>query len=116
MITALESTIENDERAEVLKACAKLNHLETETAVAVERQFMKTLEGGCTAPIGGNATISNNSVYFKGVLSALDGSDKIEIEKSVPLNEVANLGSLCAKEMLNNGGFELMKTIKSEMK
>jgi hydroxymethylbilane synthase len=29
-----------------------LNDIETEIATYIERQFLKTLEGGCTAPIG----------------------------------------------------------------
>ena len=110
MITALDS------KKFVLDACAKLNHAETEIAVSVERQFMRTLEGGCTAPIGGYATISENKINFKGILSALDGSSKIEVEKEVSLESASELGAICANEVLENGGAELMKSIKSEMK
>ena len=109
MVTAMENN------AFVLEACRKLNHPETEMAVGIERQFMKTLEGGCTAPIGGNAKIENGNIQFKGILSALDGSDKIEIEKEVAVSEADNLGALCANEILNNGGVNLMRKIKSEM-
>jgi len=109
MVTAMESN------TFIREACRKLNHQETEVAVGIERQFMKTLEGGCTAPIGGNAKIENDSIHFKGILSALDGSEKIEIEKEVSVSEADNLGALCAKEILNNGGALLMQKIKSEM-
>lgn len=109
MVTAMENN------PFVLEACEQLNHKETATAVAVERQFMKTLEGGCTAPIGGNATIENETIYFKGILSALDGSEKIEIEKSAPIAAAESFGALCAEEVLNKGGANLMKKIKSEM-
>ena len=34
------------------EALAKLNHSETEICTHIEREFLKTLEGGCTAPIG----------------------------------------------------------------
>ncbi len=110
MITALESD------TFVLEACEKLNHKETEIAVAVERQFMKTLEGGCTAPIGGNAIVKEETISFRGILSALDGSSKIEVDKTVSLKEVSDFGAVCAQEVLNNGGAELMKSIKAEMK
>jgi len=110
MITALKSDIE------VLDICAQINHKETEIAVAVERQFMKTLEGGCTAPIGGNAKISGDKIYFKGILIAINGSEKVEVEKTVPLSEWKNLGKICAEEVLNNGGKKLMESIKAEMK
>ena len=110
MVTALE------DKPNVLEACKKLNHRETEIAVGVERQFMKTLEGGCTAPIGGNAVIEGETIHFKGVLSALDGSDTIEVKKSTSLSNHLKFGKECALEVLRAGGKELMQAIKTEMK
>ncbi len=110
MVTALKAD------TEILDICAQINHIETEMAVAVERQFMKTLEGGCTAPIGGNAKITGDKIYFKGILIAINGSEKVEVEKTVPLSEWKNLGKICAEEVLNNGGKKLMESIKAEMK
>ncbi len=110
MVTALE------DKSNILASCEKMNHRETEIAVGIERQFMKTLEGGCTAPIGGNAVIKDETIYFKGILSALDGSEKIEIEKSTSLSNHADFGKECALEVLSNGGKKLMQTIKTEMK
>ena len=72
--------------------------------VGVKLQFMKTLEGGCTAAIGGNAKITGDTIYFKGILIAIDGSEKVEVEKSVPLSEWNSLGKSCAEEVLINGG------------
>jgi hydroxymethylbilane synthase len=110
MITALKA----DTRA--LEICAQINHKDTEMTVGVERQFMKTLEGGCTAPIGGNAKITGDTIYFKGILIAIDGSEKVEVEKSVPLSEWNSLGKICAEEVLIKGGKKLMESIKAEMK
>ena len=110
MITALKAD------TKILGICAQINHKNTEIAVAVERQFMKTLEGGCTAPIGGNAKISGETISFKGILIAIDGSEKVEVEKSVPLSEWNSLGKICAEEVLNKGGKKLMESIKAEMK
>jgi hydroxymethylbilane synthase len=110
MVTALKAD------TDILDICAQINHKETEMAVAVERLFMKTLEGGCTAPIGGNAKITGDKIYFKGILIAINGSEKVEVEKTVPLSEWKNLGKICAEEVLNNGGKKLMESIKAEMK
>lgn len=110
MVTALRA------ETEILEICVKINHKDTEMAVAVERQFMKTLEGGCTAPIGGNAKITGETISFKGILIAIDGSQKVEVEKSVPLGEWNRLGKICAEEVLNKGGKKLMESIKAEMK
>lgn len=96
-------------------ALAQLNHKKTEICTFVERQFLKTLEGGCTAPIGALAKINEDVITLKGVLFSLDGKHKLEIEKSVNIDLYQNFGELCAKEILNNGGSELMFAIKQEL-
>ena len=98
------------------EAVSELNDIDTEVCTHIERQFLKTLEGGCTAPIGALAVFVKDDILFKGVLFSLDGRKKIEIEKTVPVQEWKKLGFFCAKEILENGGAELMKEIKSNLK
>ena len=98
------------------EAVAKLNHSETEMCTYIERQFLKTLEGGCTAPIGALARFAEDLIEFKGVLFSLDGKQKFEVEKSVSIGEWKKLGFTLAKEILDNGGAELMKAIKESLK
>lgn len=98
-------------------AVAKLNDNSTEVCTTVERQFLRELEGGCTAPIGALATIKNNELSFEGVLFSLDGEQKIEVTlENILVSEVENLGKKCAQEILSNGGKELMQQIKAELK
>lgn len=106
MITALESDVE------VLEACAKLHHKETALCVGIERDFMRTLEGGCTAPIGGYAEIDGENVTFKGLLSALDGKEQKGVFRMATLKEAKDLGVISAQEILANGGKVLMDEIK----
>ncbi|MBN8565539.1 MAG: hydroxymethylbilane synthase [Flavobacteriales bacterium] len=106
-------TMENDSFSR--NALAQLNHKETEICTFVERQFLKTLEGGCTAPIGALAEINEDVITLKGVLFSLDGKHKLEIEKTVKIDLYQNFGELCATEILNNGGSELMKAIKQAL-
>ena len=98
------------------QALNELNDIDTEVCTHIERQFLKTLEGGCTAPIGGLAVFVEDDIVFKGVLFSLDGKQKIEVEKTVPMQEWKKLGFYCAQEILDNGGAELMKTIKINLK
>jgi len=106
----------NDEFS--LDALSQLNHIETEICTYIERQFLKTLEGGCTAPIGAIATYNEkeDSIDFKGVLLSIDGKQKLEIEKNVDISEWKKLGFNAAQEILNNGGTELMAEIKKQLK
>ena len=98
------------------QALNELNDIDTEVCTHIERQFLKTLEGGCTAPIGALAVFVEDDILFKGVLFSIDGKQKIEIEKTVPMQEWKKLGFYCAKEILENGGAELMTEIKINLK
>ncbi|RMB57999.1 hydroxymethylbilane synthase [Dokdonia sinensis] len=97
-------------------ACAKLNHEPTALCTHIEREFLKTLEGGCTAPIGALAEDFDDEIRFQGVLFSLDGQTKIEIERVVSKANAVGFGTDCALEVLDNGGRELMKEIKEKMK
>lgn len=98
------------------EAVAQLNDLETDICTYIERQFLKTLEGGCTAPIGALARFVEDTIEFKGVLFSLDGKEKFEVEKIVSIGEWKKLGFQLAKEILDNGGAELMNSIKVALK
>lgn len=99
-------------------AVAELNHIETEICTYIERQFLKTLEGGCTAPIGALAKYNEEEdiISFQGVLLSIDGKQKIEVERSVSVGEWKKLGFHLAQEILENGGIKLMKNIKETLK
>jgi hydroxymethylbilane synthase len=106
--------MQNDEFCK--NAVAELNDLETDICTYIERQFLRTLEGGCTAPIGALATFNEDEITFKGILLSIDGKQKIEVDKVVPIQEWKKLGFNLAQEILSNGGIELMKSIKESFK
>ena len=101
-----------------LEAVSQLNHIETEICTYIERQFLRTLEGGCTAPIGAIATYNEKEdvIDFTGVLFSIDGKQKLEVTKKVAVSEWKKLGFNCAQEILSNGGSELMVEIKEKLK
>jgi len=101
-----------------LEALSQLNHIETEICTYIERQFLRTLEGGCTAPIGALATYNEKTdeIDFNGALFSIDGQQKLEIKRSFAISEWKKLGFHCAKEILGNGGDTLMMEIKEKLK
>ncbi len=101
-----------------LDAVSQLNHIETEICTYIERQFLRTLEGGCTAPIGAIATYNEKEdvIDFTGVLLSIDGKQKLEVTKTVDVSEWKKLGFHTAQEILSNGGESIMLSIKNEIK
>ena len=108
MIVAMEA----DE--EVREICAQLNHERTEICVTQEREFLRILEGGCTAPIGGLCYINNDDkVVLKGVLLTIDGTKKLEAEITADLGKHQNIGRDCANSILARGGKRLMSEVEN---
>ena len=90
----------------------KINHLSTNKCVETERVFLQTLEGGCTAPICAFATLSENKMNFKGMICSLDGKKCIEINESFTFDENKNYGQIFAKKVLEQGGKNIMDSLK----
>jgi hydroxymethylbilane synthase len=104
--------VARSEDAEAQEAVKPLNNPDSAYCVAVERAFLRELEGGCTAPIGALAEIKNGSVYFKGGLFTLDGSRSCILEKTYGGNDFAGFGKACALEVLQGLGSEIMAEIR----
>lgn len=104
------------DNAEMKEIFSDINHKPTQICVEIERNFLNTLEGGCTAPIGAFAEINDrNEVRFIGRLCSLDGKNCIETDEIFEWNEHENFGKTLAQKVLENGGHELMHQIKSEI-
>ena len=96
------------DKTELLAVCEELNDTQTEICAHIERQFLSTLEGGCTAPIGALAFFKDEQIVFKGALFSLDGKKKIEMDNLCYRVNSKDLGKRCAEDILQRGGKKLM--------
>ena len=106
------ATLQNQQ--ELIEALKEINDTSTEICTHIERSFLNTLEGGCTAPIGAIAVLNNNVVCFKGALFSLNGKESIIVKKKCTFDNYFHFGKECAKEILESGGKNIMKNIKKE--
>jgi hydroxymethylbilane synthase len=105
-ITCLESKVT---LREVLSA---INHTPTALTAQVERAFLNAAEGGCSAPIGAYAQIVGNTLHCRAAIFEPDGSGKVEVSETIPLNRVEGFGRLLAEKALEQGGNTIMKKIR----
>lgn len=96
------------------EACQNFNDEETVLCTQVEKEFLRTLLGGCSTPISALAEIKNDQLVFKGNIFTVDGRRRVDIEKTVAINEAATLGEITALEILANGGQEIADSIHHE--
>ena len=104
-----------DNNSSLKKSLQKINCKETASCAQIERSFLSTLEGGCTAPIGAIAKIRGEIIHFKGGLFSLDGKIAFTIEEEINIKEAKGYGEKAALKILKEGGKELMKQIKPKL-
>lgn len=112
-IVMIASKKENDMLSGILKS---LNDKTTEICAKVERDFLRELEGGCTAPIGALAFVSEKQLFFRGILLTIDGKKDVYLERKAAVSQANTIGKTWAQEALSNGGFEIMEEIKQQLK
>src|SRR5438067_2345132 len=94
-----------------LNACESFDDPDTALCTKIEREFLRTLLGGCSTPISALAEVRNGSVVFEGNMLTTDGRQKAEIKKELPLDKAAGVGITAANEILQTGGEAIIKQI-----
>ena len=95
-----------------LNACHHFNDADTALCTKIERDFLRTLYGGCSTPISALAVIKNDVVHFKGNILSPDGKEKAELESSAPIFDRVNLGAKMALQLLQKGGQAIAENIR----
>lgn len=97
---------------EAYEATHKLNDPITALCTKIERDFLRTLMGGCSTPISALAEMSYAQIVFKGNICATDGSEMKGIEKVIDIAHAGNLGMVAAEEILEQGGQGIVDNIR----
>ena len=105
---------ENDDDS--FQSCQRLNDEDTAICTKIEKDFLRTLMGGCSTPIAALAVIENDMLHFRGNIFSLDGKQKAEVEKKVNKEHAAETGFEAATELLNNGGRQISDAIRNAKK
>ncbi len=87
-----------------------LNQEPTERATLAERAMLRTLEGGCRVPVGGQAIIEDGRVYLKGLVASSDGAlvYKCEAEGDDP----EDVGERLARDLIGQGAAVILGEIQ----
>ena len=94
--------------------CQSFNDADTVICTKVERDFLRTLMGGCSTPISALAEVKNGNVHFKGNIISIDGKQKVEVSFVVAIKDAADLGVNAANELLQQGGEAIVKEIRQK--
>jgi hydroxymethylbilane synthase len=101
-----------EEDKEIADICQAFNDDDTAVCTKIERDFLRTLLGGCSTPISALAEIKNGQIHFQGNILSVDGAQKAIIEKTITRDAASGAGNLFAKELLANGGQSIADSIQ----
>ena len=85
-----------------------IHHPTTAAAVLAERQFMRTLEGGCHVPIGALGWVKGTELVLTGMLASIDGTQLVKHQMSGDVEKPHQLGEALAQWILDHGGKEIL--------
>ena len=86
------------------EALARINHDDTFTALSAERAFLAVLDGSCKTPISGHATLSGDTVQFRGLIARPDGTAAHDIAANGPRKDAIKICSEAGRELKRLAG------------
>lgn len=92
-----------------------LNHPNTETCLLAERAFLRRLQGGCSVPVFGLATLENDTVSMTGGVVSLDGQTLLKHTMSGSSIHPENVGIQLAELLLSEGAADILAQIKQNL-
>ncbi|CCQ11391.1 Porphobilinogen deaminase [Pseudoalteromonas luteoviolacea B = ATCC 29581] len=99
----------NDERTKAL--LAPLEHKPTRLRVDAERAMNTRLEGGCQVPIGAYAELQGETLWLRGLVGAVDGSEMLQAEVKGDAIEAKQLGTQLAETLLSMGADTILAAV-----
>ena len=83
---------------------APIDHADSMVALAMERAFLRVLDGSCRTPIAGHATVGGGRVQFRGLIAKPDGSVSFDTVREGAASEAAALGADAGNELKRRAG------------
>lgn len=99
-LLAIEARMDNFELEELMVA---IHHAPSAVQASAERAFLERLEGSCTTPMAGYATLSGHDVRLRGMVCGPDGDPWFEDEITSPQAYSRRAGGALAERLLTLG-------------
>ena len=100
----------DQEKKEIVRQA--VNHEESEKCLIAERSFLKKMDGGCSIPVFGLATIENDVLTLKGGIISLDGQTMVEKSCCSTTNAAQKVGETLGEYILEHGGKKILEDIR----
>ncbi len=101
--------IETLDDKKIIDLVSVLHDKNAQIESTIERDFVRTLQGGCQVPIGVKATIlDEHLVETRAIVGMPDGSDYIQEDLIADIQEYETIGQTLAQTFIDQGAKELL--------
>ncbi|RKF63781.1 Porphobilinogen deaminase [Golovinomyces cichoracearum] len=111
---AIEIREGDDETLSLIKI---LSNQASTLATLAERSLMRSLEGGCSVPIGVESTwVENDRLMIRAIVVSLDGSRCVQTERVghvLNIDEAEGFGQRIAEDLMEKGAVTILDEIKN---
>jgi hydroxymethylbilane synthase len=109
---------------QVKQMLEKIGDKKTTLACLAERNLLRILEGGCSAPLGVETEWVQNDagreqLRLRSIVASVDGKEAVEIEKDGDVQspqEAEDFGKQAAEELVANGAGKILEVIQQHKK
>jgi hydroxymethylbilane synthase len=99
----------------VMSILSNLMNQKSTLAGTAERSLMRSLEGGCSVPIGVETTwIENGKLLMKAIVVSLDGTESVESERLDEIltpEDADQFGRTLAQDLVEKGATKILEAI-----
>ncbi len=94
---------------ESLRLLQPIHDAATAGPVLAERAFLAALEGGCSLPVAAHAVVRAGRLYFHGRVTAVDGSQQIDVHAEGTLEDASEIGHSMAVQARQQGADRILQ-------
>ena len=105
----IETRVDDELTHQVLEP---LDDAETRACTAAERSLLRSLHGGCSAPIGAAAQIVDQQLQLSAVVLSPDGSTRLTAQQHAERENAEELGRSVALSLFEQGAERLLQSAR----
>ncbi len=92
-----------------------INDAEAYYCASLEREYLRSLGGGCSVPVGGFATVDDSGVTLRAFVGSPDGRRCFRVVRTAVREADDGLGRQVARDLMELGGSEVLAGLRARV-
>ncbi len=97
------------------KMLEMINNAEADYCASLEREYLRSLGGGCSVPVGGLATVDEGGVTLRAFVGSPDGRRCFRVVRTAARAAGDGLARQVARDLMELGGSEVLAGLRARV-